>query len=634
MNLNQKMNKHKLLLDFWGYKSFRPLQEEIIDQILEKKDVLALLPTGGGKSICYQLPALVLDGLCIVVSPLIALMKDQVDLLREKNIPTEMINSSLAKKDIDRILDNCIYGKIKLLYISPERIQSPLFRERFKKMNINFIAIDEAHCISQWGYDFRPSYLKIVSLRELKPQVPFMALTASATKKVILDIQEKLSFSKRNVIKQSFKRKNIHYKVITCESKITVLKKIIQKECTVIYVRSRKNAEEISNELNQNGLLSNYYHAGLSNEKRSTIQAAWLNNKFPIIVSTNAFGMGIDKSDVRTVIHYDLPESMESFYQESGRAGRDGNSSYSILLRSDGDEEKLIDRIQSCFPPIKILQNVMQQFCNMHQIPLGFFEQTSFEVDFDVISSKLKLPKKVVFYAFKVLIDEGYLSNTTEGVFTSFISFNANIVEIDQFILKNQQYEQLINMIMRSYHFSLNQKTTISERLMAKRLNTSIENVYSQLEALDRFEILSYEKSSSAFKVRFESPRVNISKIVLSKKTIQNQINRIELAKAMINYVLNFNTCRNQFMLSYFDENKTSPCHNCDNCEIVTQKKLNPNKIIERAVIMTLTYEHKDPKTIHDEFENIINKKELTKVIKNLMEKNTIKIENNKLVLN
>tara|TARA_Y100000813_G_scaffold116419_1_gene83397 strand:- start:1837 stop:3741 length:1905 start_codon:yes stop_codon:yes gene_type:complete len=634
MDLNQKMNKHKLLLDFWGYDSFRPLQEEIIDQILEKKDVLALLPTGGGKSICYQLPALVLDGLCIVVSPLIALMKDQVDLLRKKNIPAEMINSSLAKKDIDRILDNCIYGEIKLLYISPERIQSTLFRERFKKMNINFIAIDEAHCISQWGYDFRPSYLKIATLRELKPQVPFMALTASATKKVILDVQDKLIFNESNVIKQSFKRNNIHYKVINCECKITVLKKIIQKECTIIYVRSRKNAEKISNELNQNGLLSNYYHAGLSNEKRSRIQTDWLNNEFPIIVSTNAFGMGIDKSDVRTVIHFDLPESMESFYQESGRAGRDGNSSYSILLRSVGDEEKLIDRIQSSFPPIKILQNVMQQFCNMHQIPLGFFEQTSFEVDFDVISSKLKLPKKVVFYAFKLLIDEGYLSNTTEGVFTSFISFNANIVEINQFTLKNQQYEQLINMIMRSYHFSLNQKTTISERLMAKRLNTSIENVYSQLEALDHFEILSYEKSSSAFKVRFESPRVNISKIVLSKKTIQNQINRIELAKAMIKYVLNFKICRNQFMLSYFDENKTSPCHNCDNCELVTKRKHNPSKIIERAVIMTLTYEHKDAKTIHDEFENMINKKELIKVIKNLMEKNTIKMENNKLVLN
>ena len=634
MDLNQKMNKHKLLLDLWGYESFRPLQEEIIDQILEKKDVLALLPTGGGKSICYQLPALVLDGLCIVVSPLIALMKDQVDLLRKKNIPAEMINSSLAKKDIDRILDNCIYGEIKLLYISPERIQSTLFRERFKKMNINFIAIDEAHCISQWGYDFRPSYIKIATLRDLKPQVPFMALTASATKKVILDVQEKLFFTENNVIKQSFKRNNIHYKVINCESKITVLKKIIQKECTIIYVRSRKNAEKISNELNQNGLSSNYYHAGLSNKKRSRIQTAWLNNEFPIIVSTNAFGMGIDKSDVRTVIHFDLPESMESFYQESGRAGRDGNSSYSILLRSVGDEEKLMDRIQSSFPPIKILQNVMQQFCNMHQIPLGFFEQTSFEVDFDVISSKLKLPKKVVFYAFKLLIDEGYLCNTTEGVFTSFISFNANIVEIDQFILKNQQYEQLMNMIMRSYHFSLNQKTTISERLMAKRLSTSIENVYSQLEALDNFEILSYEKSSGAFKVRFESPRVNISKIVLSKKTIQNQINRVELAKAMINYVLNFNTCRNQFMLSYFDENKTSPCHNCDNCELVTKKKHNPNKIIERAVIMTLTYEQKDAKTIHDEFENMINKKELTKVIKNLMEENKIKMQNNKLVLN
>ena len=309
MNQDDLIDKQKILKQYWGHETFRPLQEDIINQVLQKKDVLALLPTGGGKSLCYQFPALLMNGICLVISPLIALMKDQVDLLQKKGIKADLINSTLNKSAIDRILDNAIYGKTKILYLSPERIQSELFQERLKKMKVSFIAVDEAHCISQWGYDFRPSYLNLNILRELKPNASLMAVTASATPKVVEDIQKKLSFKHTNLIRQSFKRSNIHYRVIQCEDKLAVLETVLKKECTIIYVRSRMKAELISERLTRIGISSHHYHAGLDTAYRNQIQSDWMNNQFQTMVATTAFGMGIDKSDVRTVIHYDLPES-------------------------------------------------------------------------------------------------------------------------------------------------------------------------------------------------------------------------------------------------------------------------------------------------------------------------------------
>ena len=629
MNQDDLIDKQKILKQYWGHKTFRPLQEEVINQILQKKDVLALLPTGGGKSLCYQLPALMMNGVCLVISPLIALMKDQVDLLQKKGIKADLINSTLSKSAIDRILDNAIYGKTKMLYLSPERIQSELFQERLKKMKVSFIAVDEAHCISQWGYDFRPSYLNLNILRELKPNSSLMAVTATATPKVVEDIQNKLSFRYSNVIRQSFKRSNIHYRVIQCENKITVLKKVVKKECTLIYVRSRKQAELISERLNQIGISSHYYHAGLDTAYRSKIQSKWMNNQFLVMVATTAFGMGIDKSDVRTVIHYDVPESLESFYQESGRAGRDGLPSYSISLVEINDGENLLNRISSSFPHLNDLKKTYQQFCNMHQIPLGYDYDISFEVDIDYISSKLNLYRKTVYYCFKQLYENGYLSEIQEGN-SSYLVFKSELVEIDRFIEKYNQHKKVIHYVMRSYPFSIGKEIKISERMIASRSEMDIEKVIQSLKIMHQYGLITYFKSEKLPKVKLAIPRIKSSKIHLSKNTKNNFKRQVYLAENMLQYLNENHTCRNQILLTYFGESNPKPCLKCDNCDKKVTKKNNPNHILKNAILMTLKFENKEVKTIQKEFE-YVEKGQLKKNIKELLEKGQIEMKLNKL---
>ncbi len=629
MNQDDLIDKQKILKQYWGHETFRPLQEDIINQVLQKKDVLALLPTGGGKSLCYQFPALLMNGVCLVISPLIALMKDQVDLLQKKDIKADFINSSLSKSAIDRILDNAIYGKTKILYLSPERIQSELFQERLKKMNVSFIAVDEAHCISQWGYDFRPSYLNLNMLRELKPNASLMAVTASATPKVVEDIQEKLSFSDANVIRQSFKRSNIHYRVIQCEDKITVLEKVLKKECTIIYVRSRRNAEFISEKLTRIGISSHHYHAGLDTAYRNQIQSDWMNNQFQIMVATTAFGMGIDKSDVRTVIHYDLPESLESFYQESGRAGRDGLPSYSISLMEMNDGENLLNRITSSFPHVNDLQKTYQQFCNTHQIPIGYDDDNSFEVDIDYISSKLNLSRKTVYYCFKQLSENGYLSEIQEGN-SSYLIFKSELIEIDRFIEKYHQHKKVIHYVMRSYPFSIGKEIKISERMIASRSEMDIEKVIQSLKIMHQYDLITYFKSEKLPKVKLEIPRIKSSKIHLSKNTQHNFKRQVHLAEMMLQYSNENLKCRNQILLSYFGESNTKPCLKCDNCDKKVSGKNNPNQILKNAILMTLKFESKEVKTIQKEFE-FIEKAQLKKNIKELLEKGQIEMKQHKL---
>ena len=363
----------KVLKKYWGFDEFRDSQKRIIDFVLQKKDVIALLPTSGGKSLCYQLPAVLMEGTCLVISPLIALMEDQVNQLLKRGIKAAYINSSLHFKDIDRILDNAIYGNIKILYLSPERLKTTLFIDRFKKMNVSFVAVDEAHCISEWGNDFRPEYRNISSLRTFNKGLSFIALTATATPEVVEDIEEQLSFKESNKIKKSFKRNNIHYSVINAIDKEKVLVKLLTNECSIIYVRNRKKTKELSKLLNSKNYKTDYYHAGLDFRKRSEKQTRWINNEFDTMIATNAFGMGIDKSDVKTVIHYDLPDTLESFYQESGRAGRNGKASYSIVLKDDLDIENLKKRIKINFPNIEDIKKVFQSIVNIHQISIGYY---------------------------------------------------------------------------------------------------------------------------------------------------------------------------------------------------------------------------------------------------------------------
>lgn len=390
--------KYKSLLKYWGYNKFRDAQKEIIDKVLEKKDVLALLPTGGGKSLCFQLPAILLEGTCLVISPLIALMEDQVNQLLKKGISATYLNSFHNYKEIDRILDNVIYGEIKILYISPERISSKIFEERFKKMNISFVAVDEAHCISEWGNDFRPNYKNIHYLKKWKPNLSFIALTATATKEVIKDIQSQLLFKKKNLISRSFLRNNIIYKIIDCVNKELVLLKILKKECSIIYVRTRKKAEHLSKFLNDKGYKADFYHGGLNFKERTKKQELWIYNKFNVMVATSAFGMGIDKPNVRNVIHFEMSDTLESFYQESGRAGRDGIISFSTILKDDWDIEKIVKRHKISFPSLNQIKSVFQTISNIHQIPVGYYSEESYEIDIDVIALKSKLSKSSHWY--------------------------------------------------------------------------------------------------------------------------------------------------------------------------------------------------------------------------------------------
>ena len=629
MNQDDLIDKQKILKQCWGHEKFRPLQEDIINQVLQKKDVLALLPTGGGKSLCYQFPALLMNGVCLVISPLIALMKDQVDLLQKKDIKADFINSSLSKSAIDRILDNAIYGKTKILYLSPERIQSELFQERLKKMNVSFIAVDEAHCISQWGYDFRPSYLNLNILRELKPNASLMAVTASATPKVVEDIQKKLAFKHTNLIRQSFKRSNIHYRIIQCEDKLAVLEKVLKKECTIIYVRSRRNAELISKKLNGFGISSHHYHAGLDTAYRNQIQSDWMNNQFQIMVATTAFGMGIDKSDVRTVIHYDLPESLESFYQESGRAGRDGLPSYSISLLEMNDGENLLNRITLSFPHVNDLQKTYQQFCNTHQIPIGYDDDNSFEVDIDYISSKLNLSRKTVYYCFKQLSENGYISEIQEGN-SSYLIYKSDLIEIDRFIEKYHQHKKVIHYVMRSYPFSIGKEIKISERMIASRSEMDMEKVIQSLNIMHQYGLITYFKSEKLPKVKLETPRIKSSKIHLSKNTQHNFKRQVHLAEMMLLYSNENLKCRNQILLSYFGESNTKPCLKCDNCDKKVSGKNNPNHILKNAILMTLKFESKEIRTIQKEFE-FVEKAQLKKTIKELLEKGQIEMKQHKL---
>ena len=615
-----------ILKKYWGYDSLRKHQQDVIEHILNKNDVLALLPTGGGKSICYQLPAVLNNGLCIVISPLIALMKDQVEDLKKRGINAEYINSSIDQRSIDIILDNCIYGKIKLLYISPERILSDLFQNRFLRMNISFIAVDEAHCISQWGYDFRPSYLNINILRKIKKDLPLIALTATATPKVVIDIQNKLDIKNKTTIKQSYKRSNLSFEVINCINKIDVIKKIINKDSSIIYVRSRKKAKIISDKLNKFGFNSDYYHAGLDHEIRSKKQFNWLTEKTKTIVATSAFGMGIDKGNVRVVIHFDIPESIEAFYQEAGRAGRDGNASHNYLLSNEKDDEKLIDNISLKYPTLDKLKNTYQHFCNINQISVGTLPETNFEVNFDSISEKTRLSKRTIFYCFKYFINEGHFSQNSSGKFFSKIQFTCNVNTLNIFLEKHFKFIKLVDILIRSYSGVFEDKTAIIERTLAKRIGISVEEITKLLNELNALKIVNYEPKLNEFIVNFNTPRYDINKISLSAINQKNKTNELFKAKSIIAYKRNILECRNKIILDYFGEKDGVDCNQCDNCKSKIYKNIQSIKTIANAIKMTLKYENKEVSTISNELKDVVHNDKIKDTIKWMLDENMVKL--------
>ena len=623
-----------VLKKYWGFDEFRDSQKKIIDFVLQKKDVVALLPTGGGKSLCYQLPAVLMEGTCLVISPLIALMEDQVNQLLKKGIKAAYINSSLHFKDIDRILDNVIYGNIKILYLSPERLKTTLFIDRFKKMNVSFVAVDEAHCISEWGNDFRPEYRNISSLRTFNKGLSFIALTATATPEVVEDIEEQLSFKESNKIKKSFKRNNIHYSVINAIDKEKVLVKLLTNECSIIYVRNRKKTKELSKLLNSKNYKTDYYHAGLDFRKRSEKQTKWINNEFDIMIATNAFGMGIDKSDVKTVIHYDLPDTLESFHQESGRAGRNGKASYSIVFKDDLDIENLKKRIKINFPNIEDIKKVFQSIVNIHQISIGYYSDEKFELDIDIISNKKKLSRTTVYQSIKYLINEGYIQQTNDYQF-SMAQIIMPIDRLNQFLNSYKNFEKIIDVLIRSYPNISQQMVRISEAVISKRLNIKKEETIILLNKLHRQNILIYQAKKSNYTINFSTPRPNINHLSLSKTFLNFKMVKNEKANQLINYVNQKTECRNRNLLGYFGENKSEKCKNCDNCNMGLRIKNNSEKVIENAVIFLLNYEPKSPSFIYKQLQEVIEKDRLNFILKKMIiEESILRNKNNLLYIN
>ena len=633
----QNNNKDALinvLKKYWGFEEFRDSQKKIIDLVLQKKGVIALLPTGGGKSLCYQLPAVLMEGTCLVISPLIALMEDQVNQLLKRGIKAAYINSSLHYKDIDRILDNVIYGNIKILYLSPERLNTNLFIERFKKMNVSFVAVDEAHCISEWGNDFRPEYRNISILRTLNKDLSFIALTATATPDVIDDIEEQLSFKECNKIKKSFIRNNINYSVVNAFNKEKVLVKLLTNECSIIYVRNRKKTKELSKFLNSKNYKTDYYHAGLDFKERSEKQNRWIKNEFDTMIATNAFGMGIDKPDVKTVIHFDLPDTLEAFYQESGRAGRNGIDSYSIILKDDQDIENLKKRIKINFPNIEDIKKVFQSIVNIHQITIGYFSDEKFELDIDIISNNNKISRSTTSQSIKYLINEGYIQQTNDYQY-SMAQIITPIHRLNQFLNSYKNFEEIIDVLIRSYSNINEQLVRISETVISKRLNIKKEETIELLNKLHQQKILIYEAKKSNYTINFSIPRPNINHLSLSKKYLNFKKVKNEKANQLINYVNQKIECRNINILKYFGEHKSEKCKNCDNCNMGLKIKNNSDKVVENAIVFLLNYEPKSPSFIYKQLEEVIEKQRLNSILKKMiLEESILRDQNNLLYIN
>ncbi|GEM65013.1 ATP-dependent DNA helicase RecQ [Sphingobacterium faecium NBRC 15299] len=587
-----------ILKQYWGHDGFRPLQEEIIQSVLEKRDTLALLPTGGGKSICFQIPAMMLPGICIVVTPLIALMKDQVQHLKDIGIQAVAIYSGLKPREVDIILDNCIFGQIKFLYLSPERLYSELVQERIKHMPVNLFAIDEAHCISQWGYDFRPPYLQLGKLKELHPDVPFLALTATATTAVIADIQDKLQFKQNNVFVKSFLRDNLGYMALEEENKAGRMIRIIQKlgGSGVVYVRNRRETQEVARYLVNNGISADFYHAGLLGKERDSKQEAWMQNRTRVIVATNAFGMGIDKPDVRFVIHLDIPESLEAYYQEAGRAGRDGKKAFPVLLYQQGDKDRLLKNVKLSFPSVAFIQQVYHHLCNHFQIPYGAGEGLTFDFDVVAFIKKYKIETIPTLSALKFLEKDGWLALSEAVFIPSRFKFEINHQELYKIQVQYERYDKLIKAILRSYGGVFDDYITINEYEFAKKLVVSYEQIVSLIHALVQMEIASYIPPTDAPQLSFLQDRVDYKNLYVDHVFIrERQQVKIAQVEAMLNYI-EHSTCRSQSLLHYFGEQNSLFCQVCDLCLIRNHKVMMHHNIkleIERILLSK-------PQTIQD----------------------------------
>jgi len=567
---------HKILKQYWGYDHFRPLQEDIIQSVLGQKDTIALLPTGGGKSICYQLPAIINPGCCLVVSPLIALMMDQVARLKEVGIEAACIHSGMHYYDVKRTLENMLYGPYKLLYVSPERLQTDLFKDFLPDLNISLIAVDEAHCISQWGHDFRPDYMKIASVRDVFTKIPVLALTATATNDVQADIIKQLDLETPQLYKQSFERNNIFYEVKYSENKTNeILSNIKTAASTIIYCRSRKQTELLAHAIEQKGIEAIAYHAGMPKENREIAQNTWMQNGKTVITATTAFGMGIDKPDVRMVLHYDSPEHLEGFYQEAGRAGRDGKPSQALLLYNSIDIKRLEDSVALQFPPEAYLRIIYQAVTEYLQIPIGAEPDQYYDFDIQDFCTKFNLDAMPASYALKLLAQEG-LWTISEAVFRpATIHFITDRQTLDDISLLYPNLGYIVTNLLRLYGTIFHYPTTVRLKAIAKHLKMNLDEVEQTLLQLQSMDILTYNKPTEGPKMFFHHLRVD-------SKHLHIDVQRIRILRTrhkartdnMITFLQNENQCRERILLSYFGE---YPKHDCGHCDICKKKNAKTN---------------------------------------------------------
>jgi ATP-dependent DNA helicase RecQ len=557
-----------ILQQYWNYKSFRPQQEAIIQSVLDKKDTLVLLPTGGGKSVCYQIPGVLNEGLCLVISPLIALMKDQVTSLEKKHLPAFALHSGLTFYEVKQALHNAAHGSYKFLYVSPERLQSRVFKEYLSALNINLIAVDEAHCISQWGYDFRPPYLQIAKLRNII-DAPLLALTASATPLVLDDIKAKLKLKDAAVFRQSFHRANLSYSVFKIDSKINKVIDVFKNVngTGLVYCKSRKLTKKIAELLNFQNINADFYHAGLSNELRNKKQEAWLNNEIRVMVCTNAFGMGIDKADVRTVIHYDVPDCLESYYQEAGRAGRDEKKSYAVLLYNTADENDLKKLPEFYFPPINEIKKIYQCLVDYLKLPVGSGEGCYYDFSLNEFIKNFQLDVFAVISTLKMLAQEGYITFNETVFIPSTANFIASKELLPEFEHAHPQLEPIIKCLLRSYEGIYDNKVSISEKLISRITKIAVEEVKQKLQQLQSFNIIKYEHQKETPQIYFITNRAPAQYLVINyeryKQRRSDFTKRIEKMHA---YLQTTTICRSKFIGNYFDDDKIPDCGICDNC--------------------------------------------------------------------
>ncbi len=622
------------LKQYWHYDSFRPMQLEAMESVLSGRDTLVLMPTGGGKSIIYQLPTLVSDGLCIVVTPLIALMKDQVDRLRRMGIPAVAVHSGLTMRQIDIALDNCVYGDIKFLYVAPERLSSEMFRLRVDRMNVSLLAIDEAHCISQWGYDFRPSYLRIKELRQVLPDTPVLALTASATPRVAEDIMTQLAFSKPNILQTSFLRPNLSYSVRHTDDKEGQLMRIVNNVpgCGIVYVRMRDTAERVAKFLVEQGESASFYHGGLPNAERSIRQDEWVSGKTRIMVATNAFGMGIDKRDVRFVVHYSMSDSLESYYQEAGRAGRDGERSYAVILMASDDNKRIVDIFEKEFPSIELIQSTYNYLGAYLDIPIGDGKESSFIFNIFDFCRRVKLPLTTVQSIFKLLNLNGYITLVEDSEHPARLMFTITRDELYNVKMQNEKEEDILRTILRLYTGVFSEFRPIDEMEIASSARRTPQEVHDFLKRMWRANIIRYIPSNHDPLIFYNEERLPARDAYIAPSTYSHRKNlMLERFNHLLHYANEENECRSRIIEQYFCNKMSEPCGICDNCLARKRREKSNTANFNEQILSLLAAEPMTVKSLVDKIKG--NEQSIIEAIRQLSEKGAISAEGNKLIV-